>query len=319
VVTRRRRVGQAIAALSVVLAVVVVLVVDQSSRSANRSIVANPGPNQSTNSTPVPNFSPEQIDALLTPITPEDWLDGTRSLFDFQGRADNALVQNCAAARGYPGSMGSSTARTIGDMHSSFQYFDSPALMRQFGYGVIADSVPGPDPGSSLADETLAMAPPTEVRDACFAEAHDAEARLLKLLNVFYDWTMHIQQLEASDDTMAQAWQTWGACMSDAGYDVANGPPVPNVNEGGDSKFRSLMTNAMRAPGANAAAVEVDLATIDANCLERTVVPARTLVRTPTRAQFIADHADAFRAAEADLTSVIQELSDKAGIGYARH
>jgi hypothetical protein len=106
--------------------------------------------------------------------------------------------------------------------------------------------------------------------------------------------------------------------MNGAGYDVADGPPIPNVAKGGDSKFRSLVTDAMRAPGANAGRVEVELATIDANCLEQTVVPARTAVRTPARVQFIQTNAQAFRSAEEDLVAAAQQLSDTSGIPFTK-
>ena len=318
--TRRLLTSTIVCVLVVGGAAIGLLAAASSSPSSSRSIVANPGPDESTGSTPTPTFTPEQIDALLTPITPDDYLDGTRNLLDFQGRANIALMQECVAAKGHPGSMGSETGPTIGDMHSSFQNFDSPELMRQYGYGVVADSsdpLPAGKTPQDVVNEARAAAPPEDVQNACSDEVNAATARVQGFAQVFYDWTRQVDALESSD-TMTQAWRAWGTCMSDAGYDVAGGPPVPNVAEGGDSKFRSLVTSAMWAPGANAGAVEVDLATIDANCLDQTVVPVRAQARPSARAQFIAANRDAFDEAESDLVPALRELGDKSGVPYAR-
>jgi hypothetical protein len=248
------------------------------------------------------DMSPGEIDTLLTPVTPDDYLSHTKTLIDFQNRAGGAIQHRCYADAGYPDADKSTFESDNAQLHN----FESPTVLRQRGFGVFADARYAPASADGSPPPAESINAPRDIIDHCNDVTAQVAGPLLALTDKpLGQWWGAVQESESSPE-MQPAWTAWSACMAADGYQVAS-----------DDDFFKLADATLLGPGGTPE-VEMKMANSYADCLEQGVLQAREQVRSALRSQYVASNADDFKRAESELPAAIAALSKASGVAYGQ-
>lgn len=295
--SRKRGLGALGGALVVVLAIIGVLVAVSTGGSSGSVTPAGRVHAQIGAAASGVTISDADFESMVAPASPDEFANGPMRVLDFQRAVQNAALRDCLDKTGHGDDLPAEAPETP----SQVKYFENPAQLRQYGYGVSAAM----KSGSPFDSHT-----PSASLQGCGSAAQDPKLSDITQLTggLFGAWMTNIEQMEHSGQ-LDDAWASWVSCMQNQGYDI--------TNEDGVSTIMMSASQGANTTPASVAQVEMPLANIDANCLDQSgVVAQRTETRLAARAAFLDEHRQEFDALKAGLPELIDELSAKYSVTY---
>ena len=243
-------------------------------------------------------LSAERVEAWVFPVTWADYRQ-RQQLVNFESGLGYDIAVQCATRLGVTVTV----QRPSPPPRSNNQYFEDPAFLRQFGFG-IADATFGP-PGSTVIPTPLVQ-DRFQVPDECTREAARVVGPLEQRTEALFESWMRPLSAQESSAPLQAARSSWSACMGTKGYAVASQDDFASLF---DRTYRDAVL--MGSPEHDRA-VEMALALDYADCLGP-VVEARGQLRTAARDEFVRGNASELDRLRRELPEELAALGLKYG------